>query len=106
MASVLNELLNDGRLTRLFSKDARHCALQLWILQIKSEQSIENRIVYGRLADHELEELSRGAHALAMVRPMVEWRSEGAGKSGQLAAFLDQVEQLLASSGESKSKHE
>ncbi|VTU31705.1 hypothetical protein SRS16CHR_04933 [Variovorax sp. SRS16] len=49
MAAVLDDLLNDGRLARLFSKDARHCALQLWILQIKSEQSIENRIVYGRL---------------------------------------------------------
>lgn len=49
MAPVLDDLLNDGRLARLFSKDARHCALQLWILQVKSEQSIENRIVYGRL---------------------------------------------------------
>jgi hypothetical protein len=49
MAPVLDDLLNDGRLTRLFTKNARHCALQLWILQIKSEQSIENRIVYGRL---------------------------------------------------------
>lgn len=49
MAPVLDDLLNDGRLARLFSKDARHCALQLWILQIKSEQSTENRLVYGRL---------------------------------------------------------
>ncbi|NMM14633.1 MAG: hypothetical protein HHJ17_14015 [Rhodoferax sp.] len=49
MAPVLDDLLNDGRLARLFSKDARHCALQLWILQIKSKQSIENRVVYGRL---------------------------------------------------------
>lgn len=49
MAPVLDDLLNDGRLTRLFSMDARHCALQLWILQIKSEQSIDNRVVYGRL---------------------------------------------------------
>ncbi|MEZ7911250.1 MAG: VPA1262 family protein [Propionivibrio sp.] len=49
MAPVLDDLLNDVRLARLFSKDVRHCALQLWILQIKSEQSIENRVVYGRL---------------------------------------------------------
>ncbi|MEY2335242.1 VPA1262 family protein [Acidithiobacillus ferrianus] len=49
MAPVLDDLLNDGRLARLFSKDARHCALQLWILQVKSEQSIENRVVYARL---------------------------------------------------------
>ncbi|MGO6982554.1 VPA1262 family protein [Rhizobium leguminosarum] len=49
MAPVLDDLFNDGRLTRLFSKDARHCALQLWILQVRSEQSVENRIIYGRL---------------------------------------------------------
>ena len=49
MAPVLDDLLNDNRLTRLFSKNSRPCALQLWILQIKSDQSIENRIVYGRL---------------------------------------------------------
>lgn len=49
MAPVLDDLLNDGRLARLFSKDTRHCALQLWILQIKSEQSIESRVIYGRL---------------------------------------------------------
>jgi hypothetical protein len=49
IAPNLDDLLNDGRLERLFSKDGRHCALQLWVLQIKSEQLIENRIVYGRL---------------------------------------------------------
>lgn len=49
MPPVLDDLINDGRLERLFSKDARHCALQLWILQIKSENVIENRVVYGRL---------------------------------------------------------
>lgn len=49
MAPTLEALLNDDRLARLFSKDARHCALQLWILQIKSEKSIENRVIYGRL---------------------------------------------------------
>ncbi|MCO5081092.1 MAG: VPA1262 family protein [Rhizobiaceae bacterium] len=48
-APVLEDLLSDSRLARLFSKDARACALQLWILQIKSTQSLENRILYGRL---------------------------------------------------------
>ena len=47
--SNIDNLLNDGRLARLFSIDSRHCALQLWVLQIKFEQTIENRIVYGRL---------------------------------------------------------
>jgi hypothetical protein len=49
IAPALDDLLNDARLARLFSKDARDCALQMWILTIKSEQSIENRVVYGRL---------------------------------------------------------
>jgi hypothetical protein len=44
----------------------------------------------------ELEELSRGARELAMVRPMNEWRSMGANRKGELAAFLDQVEELMA----------
>jgi len=49
MAPKLDNLLTDGRLARLFSTEARHCALQLWILQIKCGQSTENRVVYGRL---------------------------------------------------------
>jgi hypothetical protein len=46
--------------------------------------------------NEELEELSRSAGELAMVRPMHEWRSMGAGKQGELAAFLDQAEELLS----------
>ena len=46
---VLDDLLNDDRLTRLFSEEARPCALQLWVLHIISKQAIENRIIYGRL---------------------------------------------------------
>lgn len=49
MHPKLDEFFADGRLARLFSTDARHCALQLWILQIKFDQSAENRLVYGRL---------------------------------------------------------
>lgn len=49
MVPKLDDLLNDCRLARLFSAEARDCALQLWVLQIKSAQSIENRVVYGRL---------------------------------------------------------
>lgn len=52
MAPTLDDLLNDCRLTRLFSESAHHCALQLWVLQIKDGQSIENRIVYGRLVPY------------------------------------------------------
>lgn len=49
MATTLDDLLGDGRLARLFSNQNRACALQLWVLQIKSEKSTEMRVVYGRL---------------------------------------------------------
>ena len=48
-APALDDLLSDSRLARLFSEHGRHCALQLWVLQIRSEQSVENRVIYGRL---------------------------------------------------------
>jgi hypothetical protein len=56
------------------------------------------------MTDREVEEVSRSARELAMVRPINEWRSKGAGAPGELAPFLDQVEELLASSAESKSE--
>jgi hypothetical protein len=49
LTPTLDDLLGDTRLGRLFSKTNRHCALQFWILQLKSGQSIENRVIYGRL---------------------------------------------------------
>lgn len=49
MVSTLDDLLADDRLARLFTTDSRDCALQLWVLQIKCDQLIENRVVYGRL---------------------------------------------------------
>ena len=54
--------------------------------------------------DCEIENLLRDARDLAMVRPMDEWRANGPGKQGELAAFLGQVEELLASSDESENK--
>jgi hypothetical protein len=51
------------------------------------------------MADSDLEELSRSASELAMVRSMDEWRSHNSGKEGELALFLDQVEGLLAELG-------
>ncbi|HAV6222981.1 TPA: hypothetical protein JI302_18435 [Acinetobacter baumannii] len=46
---TLDDLINDSRLERLFSKNVKPCVLQLWVLQIKCGQLSENRIVYGRL---------------------------------------------------------
>ena len=76
--------------------------VSLWILAFSKwgEYYLRKRGMTG----HGLEGLSWDARDLAMVRPMVEWRSEGAGKPHQLAAFLDQVEELLASSDESEIK--
>jgi hypothetical protein len=51
------------------------------------------------MSDSDLEELSRSASELAMVRSMDEWRSHNSGKEGELALFLDQVEGLLAEPG-------
>jgi hypothetical protein len=51
----------------------------------------------GSTSSCELGNLSREASVLAMVRPIAEWRSMGVGEPGQLAAFLDQAEELLAS---------
>ena len=45
--------------------------------------------------NHELEKLSLEARELAMVMPMDEWRLDGPHNKGQLAAFLDQVDELL-----------
>lgn len=49
VAPVLDDLLSDERLARLFSDRGGCCALQLWILQLSSKQAIENRVIYGRL---------------------------------------------------------
>jgi hypothetical protein len=49
MAFSLETLLEDGRLARLFHAGERACALQLWILQIKADAALENRVLYGRL---------------------------------------------------------
>lgn len=76
--------------------------VSMWILTFT--QWSQYYLREGDMPDRELDELSSTARKLAMVRPMVEWRSEGAGKQGELASFLDQVEELLASSDESKSK--
>ncbi|HET6803996.1 MAG TPA: VPA1262 family protein [Frateuria sp.] len=46
---VLEDLLDDQRLARLFSDRGSACVLQLWVLQIKAEQATENRVIYGRL---------------------------------------------------------
>ncbi|MNN85812.1 hypothetical protein D3C81_2031440 [compost metagenome] len=66
----------------------------MWILTFArwSEYYLRER----GITDNDLERLSLGTRELAMVRPMDEWRSGGAG-DGNLAVFLDQVEELLAS---------
>lgn len=45
---VLNDILNDQRLQRLFL-DKSPCALQLWVLRIEGDDFVERKIIYGRL---------------------------------------------------------
>lgn len=49
MSYQLSDLLKDSRLQRLFLLENQSCSLQLWILQIKKESIVENRLIYGRL---------------------------------------------------------
>jgi hypothetical protein len=44
----------------------------------------------------ELESLLQKARELAMVRPMDDWLSQRHHNKGQLAAFLEQVEELIS----------
>jgi hypothetical protein len=107
MTPILDDLLNDGRLARLFSKDLHHCALQLWILQIRSEQSTENRVVYGRLLPYSYSNNRWSSSDDDNFRLFGQIQAQLlrlTGKQGEFAAFLDQVEELLTSSSdESKS---
>lgn len=48
----IDDLLSDERLRRLFSGEDLHCALQLWILQLKHSSTVESRILYGRLVPY------------------------------------------------------
>ncbi|GEM_PF-771864 len=48
-AISIDDLIGDERLGRLFSGADLHCALQLWILQIRHSDSVESRVLYGRL---------------------------------------------------------
>lgn len=52
MSYQLSDLIEDSRLQRLFLLKSKPCALQLWILQIKKDDLVENRIVYGRLVPY------------------------------------------------------
>ena len=48
-APVIDDILHDLRLARLFTDKDLCCALQLWVLHVKAETAVENRLVYGRL---------------------------------------------------------
>lgn len=89
LASTSNWSRWDGALT-----------VSMWILAFA--RWVQYYLRERSITDRALEEMLQDAHVLAMVRPMGEWRSEGVGKQGELAAFLDQVENLLASSNEVK----
>ncbi|ATG75921.1 hypothetical protein AN401_12000 [Zobellella denitrificans] len=71
--------------------------VSLWILAFGrwSEFYLHER----GATDQKLEQLSRDARGLTMIRPIEEWQSERGGKQDELVAFLDQVEGLLNADG-------
>lgn len=45
----LNDILSEKRLARLFDSGEAPCMVEMWILQIKSADSVATRMVYGRI---------------------------------------------------------
>ncbi|WP_322019324.1 VPA1262 family protein [Paraburkholderia tropica] len=45
----LNDILSEKRLARLFDSGEAPCVIEMWILQIKSADSVSSRLVYGRI---------------------------------------------------------
>lgn len=74
--------------------------VSMWILTFT--RWVECYLRQRGMTDCDLDNLSRDAREIAIARPMDEWRSDLTGKPGQLAAFLDQVEGLLAQRDDSK----
>ncbi|MDH1456093.1 VPA1262 family protein, partial [Aeromonas caviae] len=67
--------------------------VSLWILAFgRWSEFYSNQ---SSMIDEKLEQLAQDARGIAMVRPLEEWHSDGAGKLGELAAFLEQAEGLL-----------
>ena len=49
MQTSIETLTQDDRLRVLFKSADADCAVQLWLLQIKKEENIETRLLYGRI---------------------------------------------------------
>lgn len=49
---TLDDLINDPRLSRLFSDKLQPCAIQLWILEVPTTDSVELKLAYGRIAPY------------------------------------------------------
>ncbi|MGC2966076.1 VPA1262 family protein [Paraburkholderia aspalathi] len=45
----LNEIFSDKRLARLFDSGEASCVVEMWVLQMKSAEVVESRMVYGRI---------------------------------------------------------
>ena len=49
----LTMVATDTRLTRILSGDNRACAVELWVLQLQVQGSIESRLLYGRVSPYD-----------------------------------------------------
>jgi hypothetical protein len=52
MPTSIETLINDERLHILFKSENTHCAMQLWLLQVKKENDIESHLLYGRVVPY------------------------------------------------------
>lgn len=49
----LSILLTDPRLARIFGSDDLACAVELWVLQLQIQGSMESRLLYGRVSPYD-----------------------------------------------------
>lgn len=49
MNNGLDRIFSDTRLARIFGEQSGACAIELWILQLRSSEKVTNKLAYGRL---------------------------------------------------------
>ena len=50
---TLDSLLEDTRLSRLFSKNNNECSIQLWILRLITDYETVMKLAYGRIVPYD-----------------------------------------------------
>lgn len=55
----LTIVATDTRLARILGGDDRACAVELWVLQLQVQGSIETRLLYGRVSPYDFSNAHR-----------------------------------------------